>query len=61
VVPSVSNDLRQKDPRIGRSDEALNGVSSLLSTQDETRGSTNLATRPRAGNISTDMRAGIPG
>jgi len=61
VVPSVSNDLRQKDPRIGRSDEALNGVSSLLSTQDETRGSTNLATRPRAGNISTDMRAGRPG
>ena len=60
-MPSVSNDLRQKDPRIGRSDEALNSVSSLLSTQDETRGSTNLATRPRAGNISTDMRAGIPG
>jgi hypothetical protein len=60
-MPSVSNDLRQQDPRIGWSDEALNGVSSLLSTQDETRGSTNLATRPRAGNISTDMRAGIPG
>jgi len=57
----MSNDLRQKDPRISRSGEALKSDSTLPSTQDETRGSTNLATRPRAGNISTDMRAGRPG
>jgi hypothetical protein len=61
VISSVSNDLRQQDPRIGRSDGALESDSTLPSTQDETRGSTNLATRPRAGNISTDMRAGRPG
>jgi hypothetical protein len=59
-MPSVSNDHRQQDPRIGRSDAVLESTSSLPSTQDETRGSTNLATRPRAGNISTDMRAGRP-
>ncbi|CAN5194518.1 hypothetical protein BH24CHL7_BH24CHL7_15660 [soil metagenome] len=33
----------------------------LLAKADATRGSANLATRPRAGNISTDTRAGIPG
>ncbi len=30
----------------------------LPCTADETHGMTNLATRPRAGNISSDMRAG---
>jgi hypothetical protein len=31
----------------------------LQSTADLTRGYTNLATRPRAGNISTETRAGV--
>jgi hypothetical protein len=31
----------------------------LQSTADVTRGCTNLATRPRAGNISTETRAGV--
>jgi hypothetical protein len=31
---------------------------SLPRTADQSRGSSNLATMPRAGNISTDMRAG---
>ena len=31
----------------------------LLSTADTTRGYTNLVTRPRAGNISTETRAGV--
>lgn len=30
-------------------------------TADQSRGSSNLATRPRAGNLSTDTRAGRPG
>ena len=33
-------------------------VPSLASTADESRGTSNLATVPRAGNISTDTRAG---
>lgn len=32
----------------------------LPKTADAARGSSNLATRPRAGNISTDTRAGSP-
>lgn len=36
-------------------------VPALPKTADTTRGSSNLATRPRAGNISTDTRAGSPG
>jgi hypothetical protein len=35
--------------------------SSLPATADATRGSGNLATIPRAGNISSDTRAGSPG
>ena len=31
----------------------------LQSTADTTRGCANLATRPRAGNISTETRAGV--
>ncbi len=61
VMSSVSNDRRQRDLSNGRSDRALVGVSSLPSTADASRGSSNLATRPRAGNISSDTRAGIPG
>ncbi len=36
-------------------------ASSLPNTADATRGSSNLATVPRAGNISSDTRAGSPG
>jgi hypothetical protein len=35
--------------------------STLPATADATRGSGNLATIPRAGNISSDTRAGSPG
>jgi hypothetical protein len=33
----------------------------LLQTVDASHGTSNLATVPRAGNISTDTRAGSPG
>lgn len=36
-------------------------ASPLPITADATRGSSNLATIPRAGNISSDTRAGTPG
>jgi hypothetical protein len=36
-------------------------VTSLASTADESRGASNLATVPRAGNISSDTRAGRAG
>ncbi len=36
-------------------------ASTLPMTVDATRGSSNLATVPRAGNISSDTRAGTPG
>lgn len=60
-MPSVSNDRRQRDLRNGRSDRTLEGVSSLPSTADASRGSGNLATRPSDGNVSSDTRAGRPG
>jgi hypothetical protein len=44
--------------RSGRSDP---GLTTLPMTADETRGSSNLATTPYAGNISTDTRAGESG
>jgi len=34
-------------------------IATLPCTADSTRGVTNLATRPRAGNISSDTRAGV--
>ena len=43
----------------GRSTETLVGVCVLPETADETRGSSNLATVPRAGNLSSDTRAGV--
>jgi hypothetical protein len=46
--------------RTARSDRHVL-VSSLPATADVTRGSSNLATIPRAGNISTDTRAGSSG
>jgi hypothetical protein len=36
-------------------------VPDLASTADDSRGMSNLATVPRAGNISSDTRAGSPG
>ena len=36
-------------------------ASTLPMTADATRGSSNLATVPRAGTISSDTRAGMPG
>jgi len=35
--------------------------SALLATADASRGTANLLTRPRAGNISSDTRAGLSG
>jgi hypothetical protein len=52
----------RRTPRIGiaRSDWTSLGVLPLPATADATHGSSNLATVPRAGNISSDMRAGKP-
>ena len=36
-------------------------VPDLTKTADASRGMSNLATRPRAGNLSSDTRAGSPG
>jgi hypothetical protein len=47
--------------RIDRSTRIDRDRSSLPATADATRGSDNLATIPRAGNISTDTRAGCSG
>ncbi len=44
-----------------RRDRDTHVVSSLPKTVDASRGSSNLATTPRAGNISSDMRAGRSG
>lgn len=38
-----------------------NRVPSLAITADVSRGCSNLASVPRAGNISSDTRAGVPG
>ena len=48
---------RSPAPESGRRSGAFE-VPSLASTADASRGTSNLATRPRAGNISTDTRAG---
>ena len=44
-----------------RSFPARDSRAALPQTADQTRGATNLATRPRAGNISTESRAGVFG
>lgn len=41
-----------------RSEEGLTPRDSLPATADATRGSANLETTPRAGNVSSDTRAG---
>ena len=46
----------------GRRGQAMDAIaSSLPSTADATRGGSNAMTTPRAGNISSDTRAGRPG
>lgn len=50
---------RKRRTSLDRSDRT--SASSLPMTADVTRGSSNLATTPYAGNISTDTRAGIAG
>jgi hypothetical protein len=62
VMPPVAIDLRRQ-PGIGYRNAVerfrSNGRSGTLpATADETHGMTNLASRPRAGNISSDTRAG---
>jgi hypothetical protein len=54
-------DHRNPEHLTGRSAWGLQMVPTLPMTADQSRGSSNLATRPRAGNISTDTRAGRPG
>lgn len=57
----MTNEIRHRPHRIDRSDPAEITAMTLPSTADASRGTTNLGTRPRAGNISTDTRAGSPG
>ena len=52
---------RNRKHSTGRSATILQGIGSLPSTADASRGSSNLATVPRAGNISSDTRAGRAG
>ncbi len=52
---------RQPEPRTRRSVRDRLPVSSLPNTADASRGSSNLASLPRAGNISSDTRAGSAG
>jgi hypothetical protein len=54
-------DHRNPEHLTGRSATTLVGIASLPVTADASRGSSNLATIPRAGNISSDARAGRPG
>jgi len=54
----MQNQRRQHRPIPGQSDPGLVGSVALLSTTDASCGMSNLATRPRAGNYSSDTRAG---
>jgi hypothetical protein len=51
-------DLRTRQVRIARSPKASTRSWALLQTADGSMGMSNLATQPRAGNISSDTRAG---
>jgi hypothetical protein len=51
---------RSPAPESGRSNGILE-VPDLASTADASRGTSNLVTVPRAGNLSTDTRAGRSG
>jgi len=46
-------------PDLARRARSARPIATLPCTADSTRGVTNLATRPRAGNISSDTRAGV--
>ena len=59
VMQSVTTDRRLPDLKVRRSVHVLTWHASLPSTADRTHGSSNLASRPRAGNYSRDMRAGL--
>jgi hypothetical protein len=47
-----------RDPILDRSRRSPHQGADLHVTADATHGTSNLATRPRAGNISTETRAG---
>lgn len=52
---------RSQRASLGRSVRTDERSSTLPKTADDTRGSSNLATTPYAGNVSSDTRAGSPG
>jgi hypothetical protein len=58
VKRTVTSDRRQLRARTHQSDPGLVKARTLLSTADDESRTTNLAFKPRAGNISTDTRAG---
>jgi hypothetical protein len=49
---------RNPEHLTGRSRRILERIPWLPTTADQSRGSSNLVTIPRAGNLSSDMRAG---
>jgi hypothetical protein len=51
---------RSPAPESGRR-KGIPEIPNLASTADASRGTSNLATVPRAGNLSSDTRAGRPG
>jgi len=52
------DDLRNRQVRKSQSPKASTWSRVLLQTADGSNGMSNLATQPRAGNISSDTRAG---
>lgn len=60
ALPSMTDDRKQR-LSLHRSGGTDPGLATLPSTADETRGSSNLATTPYAGNVSSDTRAGRSG
>jgi len=57
----VSNDRYRRVTRPDRSIRDVSRSRTLPKTADPACGSMNLVSQPRAGNISSDMRAGIAG
>ncbi len=57
----MTDQHRTQRASLDRSVRADRHSSTLPNTADATRGSSNLATIPRAGNISSDTRAGLAG
>jgi len=60
VVLGMTGRRRTPAPESGRRDE-IAPVPNLATSADVSRGRSNLASVPRAGNISTDSRAGRSG